>query len=160
MAHDDPRVDELLRRAAPGAPSGFADTVLAAARARRRRRRRWAVAGAVAAAVAVAVGLGALYGWRRGQEPPSRIRVPRLAGRREPDLTPATETESFAAQLDPPEDGGRQVMMARIDGQCAVIVRPSVPDTRDPGEAGPRPGAMAGAVSEQEGGGSVAARLE
>ena len=150
---DDPRLDALLREAAPGgAPAGFASRVLAAGRSRRRERRLRRIALAAAAAVLV---------------------IPPLVGitieplRRPAVVLPAQETSavvgavpeqaspgggSYAALLPSAGDARHQVMMGRVNGRVLLAVRPA----GGLEEAARPPMAMVGLVSQGGDSGSMA----
>jgi len=118
---EDPKLDDLLHRAAPPqAPSGFAESVLAAARARRRRRVWPARTAGIAAAIVLAVGLCVLM--RPADEavgpPPPQAVAPRAA-------SPEDEEESFAIELPSTGDATHQFMAGRCNGRMLVFVGPA-----------------------------------
>ena len=161
MDSDDPKLDALLKRAAPdGAPHGFADRVVAAAGGRRRQRRlRLAFLGA-AAVVAACLGLYAARGRRPGGDDVVRVTVPDLAGSREAVVVEASATESFAAQLAPTCASGQRVMMARINDTYMIRARPNDDMADELEELLRVPTAKAGVVSAACGRASMAASFK
>ena len=118
---EDPKLDALLHRAAPPqAPSGLAESVLAAARARKLRR-AWAVrAAGIAAAIVLAAGLCVLM--HPADEAVSPPPPPQAAAPEAP--VPEDEEESFAIELPSTGDATHQFMAGRCNGKMLVFVGP------------------------------------
>ena len=161
MDSDDPKLDALLKRAAPdGAPPGFADGVIAAAGGRRRQRRlRLALLGA-AAVVAACLCLYAARGSRPDDDGVVRVKVPDLAGSRDAIVVEAAATESFAVQLAPICGRGQRVMMARINDTYMIRARPNDDMADELEELLRVPTAKAGVVSAACGRASMAASFK
>ncbi|MBM4032349.1 MAG: hypothetical protein FJ291_11240 [Planctomycetes bacterium] len=160
-ALDDPKLDALLREAAPrGAPAGFADAVLARARARQRRGRFVHLAAAAAAMLALALGAtlwperptpsplgrGRGEGPQGGRGPHSQAPHPTLS-QRERELgeaggrQPEAPAPAFAAVVPSRGDSTHSVMMARFEGKFVIFARPRAAEAD---EDGPSPRASGG----------------
>ena len=144
MDPDAPKLDALIRSAAPeDVPEGLADHVLATARAGQRRRRFVRLVVAAAAALAVGAGLrlwldrqaGTLRGLVAKAEfvaPPKHKAVER------------PPSASFAALLPSTGDATHSVMMGRFNGRLVIRARPKAAEDD---ELGPTPRSMVGWVS-------------
>ncbi len=143
-ASDDPKLDALLRSAAPvGAPEGLADRVLAMARARRRRGRLVRLAVAAAAVLALGVGLKRLHS--AFVEPAERLVA------KSESLLPSTRDvvaeapeHSFAVVLPSTGDATHSVMMGRFNDRLVICARPKAAAGDEFGSA---PRSMVGWVS-------------
>jgi hypothetical protein len=124
-ASDDPKLDALLRAAAPdGVPEGLANRVLATARTRQRRGHL--VRLAVAAAAVLALGAGVRL-WLDSQAVPLRGLVAKAEFVAPPPKREAVEqppSASFAALLPSTGDATHSVMMARFNGKLVICARP------------------------------------
>ena len=142
---DDPKLDALLRAAAPeGVPEGLADRVLATARARQRRGRL--VRLAVAAAAILALGAGVRL-WLDSQASTLQGLVAQtafVAPQTREAVAEQPPSASFAALLPSTGDATHSVMVARFDGRLVICARPK-PAEDD--EFGPTSRVMVGCVS-------------
>jgi hypothetical protein len=146
----DPKLDALLREAAPdGVPPGFADAVLAAARARRRKRCCTRIVLAAAAAVLLLPLIRFALVERRppteGQQ--ARRIVEEPAAQPHESEPEGGEAESFAIALPPAEGARQRVMMARLNGKILVVARPNDAMADELEELLRLPVTMAGSVS-------------
>ncbi|MFC1805565.1 hypothetical protein ACFL09_01115 [Planctomycetota bacterium] len=160
MDAEDDKLDALMERAAPDAPPGFADRVMALSLARRRRRRIQRVLVAAVAVVAVCLGLWAILSRRGDDDGLGRVRVPRIDETREPEIAVVAKQESYAVQLLPKDGPGQRVMMAHINGTYIIRARPK-PSSADEAAPPPRtPSVKAGMLSTSTSGESMAASLK
>jgi hypothetical protein len=151
---DDPQLEALLRGAAPeDVPAGFAERVVAASRARQRASRVARIWLASAAAVLVLSPAIALLLTARP--------VPREASRGAAvSVAERPEAESFAVQFPAAERSGQQVMMGQINGKLFLTARPSREDSDELADLPRLPMSMAGSVSPDEPGPSMAVRFD
>jgi len=159
VAPDDPRLDALLREAAPaGAPPGFADRVVVATRSRRRVRRTVRIAIAAAAAVALLPVIRLAFVDRSTRPAAEEARRIADAGPKEPGEAEPDDggSESFAVRLPAAADSAQRVMMGRINGTYVIVARPRDEMADEPDERSSSPVAMAGSVSAEGPGASIA----
>lgn len=130
---DDPRLDALLRQAAPAAaPAGFTGRVIAAARARRARQRLLRLAAAAAAALALGA---AVRLWldteRKGPKPVARS-MREASPAPEPDSPPPSP--AFAAVVASSGVAPHRLILGHFDNKLVVFARPNVQgaDAPDP----------------------------
>ena len=161
----DRRLDELLNQAAPrGAPPGFADRVVAAARSRRRRRRLRLATVSAAAVVAACLGLATLCGvflfTKRDRHVVVRPAVPEITTSHEAEIVDAVEPVSFAVQLPPATESDQRVIMARINDTFILVARPKRRGADERDDWPRPPSVMTGSVTAQDGSAWMAAQLK